>query len=78
MTIHPHLTARKHWVLGRNRREVDVTKKRFRSEEIRRFDFDGYWSGDKWVGGPHLAMHFDSELAALDYLQANRANMEKC
>jgi len=75
MTIHPHLQNKKQWVLGRNRREVDATEQ-FGGRGARRFDFDGYWSGGKWVRGARAAMQFNTERAAFEYLEEHLALME--
>ena len=42
----------------------------------RRFDFDGYWSGSKWVKGTLNAVSLDSEFAANEYIEGNRLRME--
>ncbi len=75
MTIDPHVHRKNHWVLGRNRREVD-DRFQFGNKGARRFDFDGYWSGSKWVKGTRNAVNFDSERAASDYIEGNRSRME--
>ena len=78
MTIHPHLHdlhGIKQWVLGRNRIEVDAAS-RFGDRGVRRYKFDGYWSGEKWVRGTRNAKHFASEADALEYLEMNVALME--
>ena len=75
MTIHPHLQNKKQWVLGRNRREVDDTAG-FGCRGARRFDFDGYWSGENWVRGAHGAMQFQTECDAFGYLEEHLASME--
>jgi hypothetical protein len=75
MTIDPHLHRKNQWVLGRNRREVDA-RFQFGNKSARRFDFDGYWSGSKWVKGTRNAVSFDSECAADEYIKGNRSRME--
>lgn len=49
MTIHA-FSATIEMVLGRNRREVEAANQ-LRGRGARRFDFDGYWTGDNWVSG---------------------------
>ena len=75
MTIHPHLHYSKQWLLGRNRSEIDVHSD-FGLGWTRRIFFDAYWSGEKWFKGTRFAMKFDSEAAAIAYLEANAARME--
>ena len=74
MTVHPYLRGKNQWVLGRNRREVDASQ--FGHQGARRFDFDGFWTGEEWLKGKRLAIHFDSEASALEYLETHLARME--
>ena len=78
MTIHAHLRTllgNKHWLLGRNRMEVEAASS-FGDHGTREFKFDGYWSGEKWVKGTRNAKHFGSESDATTYLDLNVALME--
>jgi hypothetical protein len=75
MTIDPHMHRKNQWVLGRNRREVDA-RFQFGNSGARRFDFDGYWSGSKWVRGTRNAVEFDSERTANEYIERNLSRME--
>jgi hypothetical protein len=75
MTIHPHQHAKNQWVLGRNRVEVDAAAA-FGDKRVRRFDFDAFWGGNKWVKGTRSALRFESETAALNYLVENLPRME--
>jgi hypothetical protein len=75
MTIHPHLQNKNQWVLGRNKREVDA-RFQFGNTGARRFDFDGYWSGSKWVRGTRNAVEFESERTANEYIEMNLSRME--
>jgi len=72
MTIDAHMFRKNKWVLGRNRRELDSGG----GTGSRRFDFDGYWSGKKWVKSTTLAAVFDSKTDALQYLDANITQIE--
>jgi hypothetical protein len=75
MTIDPYLLTKNQWVLGRNRREVDASTQ-YGHQGARRFDFDGFWTGEQWTKGKRLAIRFDSESAALEYLETHLALME--
>ena len=77
MTIHAHQhQTTKRWLLGRNRREMFCATG-FGDRQSMRVDFDGYWSGDKWVRGIRNAALFDSEDAAYQYLESNLARIEE-
>ena len=72
MTVHPH--QKNHaWILGRNRTET-ASFGRF-GDRDRTFKFDGYWSGDKWVKGSRFAKTFESEVAAIAYLDVKYVDM---
>ena len=75
MTIHPYRKTSRQWVLGRNRVEV-AEPSRFGEAGSRRFAFDAFWTGEKWVRGKSLAITFDSEGDAVAYLDANAARMQ--
>ena len=75
MTIDAHMMSNNKWVLGRNRREL-TTGGPLGGKDSRRFDFDGYWSGDKWVKGAVRAATFDTEAAALQYLEAHISRID--
>jgi hypothetical protein len=76
MTIHAHQhQTTKRWLLGRNRRERFFSTG-FGERQAMRVDFDGYWSGDKWVRGIRNAALFDSEAAAYQDLESNLARIE--
>jgi hypothetical protein len=78
MTIHPHpriVKGRKLWILGRNRMEVEDAL-RYGDTGMRKYAFDGYWSGEQWVHRTGDARHFGSESEALEYLETNLAIME--
>jgi len=76
MTIHAHQYARNQWVLGRNRREVDASGQ-YGHNGARRFDFDGFWTGEKWARGMRPAKHFLTETAAYTYIEDNLALLEQ-
>jgi len=68
MTIHPHRHSGGRWLLGRNR--VLVAVPRFNDCGFR-YKFEAYWSEAGWVRGAQRAMEFDTENAAIDYLDNN-------
>jgi hypothetical protein len=75
MTIHAHQKGKNNWVLGRNLRETGDAS-RFGSSLARRFDFDGFWSGTKWVKGIANAVRFDNEPAASQYIDSNYSQLD--
>ena len=75
MTIDTHMIKKNRWVLGRNRRELNDGGSLVRNAS--RFDFDGYWSGDKWVKGSRNAAIFDTEADALRYWEANLKKIDE-
>ena len=76
MTIHAHQhPSTKRWLLGRNRREVFFATG-YGDQQSFRVDFDGYWSGDKWVRGIRNAALFDTADAAYNYLESNLDRIE--
>ena len=75
MTIDACMIRKNKWVLGRNRREL-TTGGPLVGAGSRRFDFDGYWSGDKWVKGVIRAATFDTEADASQYLEAHVSKID--
>jgi hypothetical protein len=75
MTIDAYMFRKNQWVLGRNRREL-TTGGPLGGKDSRRFDFDGYWSGEKWVKGTRKATIFNTEADALNYLEANLSRID--
>jgi hypothetical protein len=75
MTIDACMIRKNTWVLGRNRREL-ATGGPLGGVGSRRFDFDGYWSGAKWVKGTRQATTFDTEAEALKYLEAHASRID--
>jgi hypothetical protein len=75
MTIHVHQNRNSNWVIGRNLRETDDAG-RFGNSLSRRFDFDGFWSGTKWVKAMANAVRFANEPAASQYIDSNYAQLD--
>ena len=72
MTIHPHRRSCSAWILGRNRFEVATWRY---GDRDRQYQFDGYWTGERWVRGTRFAMTFGSDREAIAYLDANADKM---
>jgi hypothetical protein len=77
MTVHPLQRARR-WYLGRNR--LIVSGHAAFGERDQKYEYDGYWSGTRWVRGRQDAISFADEQAALAYIEGNYERMSdaKC
>ena len=72
MTVHPFLRAYR-WYLGRNR--LIVSGQAAFGERDQKYEYDGYWSGTRWVRGRKDAIAFSDEQSALAYIEANYERM---
>ena len=73
MTIHP-LVRNGEWFLGRDRMMVSGHTS-FGQRDCK-YEFDGYWTGDKWAKGRNKAISFRTEEDALAYIEGNYPKMD--